>query len=97
MRIHPVAELKCNSQSARRLVAGATRQGIGPFVLERSYCDGAAVRRELDRQALFRARGHFPLRAFQQVESRCARLGLAVETKAGAGQSRIEYRHAMER
>src|ERR1700722_716809 len=97
MRIHPVAELKCNSQSAWRLVARATGEWIGPFVLERSYRNGASVRRELDRQARFRARRHFPLRAFQQVESRRARLGFAVESEAGAGQSRIEYRHAMER
>src|SRR5271168_1184159 len=97
MRIHPVAELKCNSQSARRLVAGATREWIGPFVLERSYRDTPAVRGKLDRQRRCRARRHFLLRALQQVEARRARLGFAVESEAGAGQARVEDRHAMER
>src|SRR5580704_16174245 len=97
MRIHPVPELQCNSQSAWRLVAGTTGKWIGPFVLERSYCDGPAVRRELDRPALLRARRHFPLRALQQIESCRARLRFAVESEAGTGQARVEYRHTMER
>src|ERR1700723_1316234 len=97
MRIHPVAELKCNSQSARRRVTGTTREWIGPFVLEGSYSEKAPVRWKLDWHARGHGRWHFALRPFQEIESRGARLRFAIESEAGAGQSRVEDGHAMER
>src|SRR5271156_663752 len=97
MGIHPGAELKCNSQSARRRKAWTTRQWIRPFVLERSDRDASTFRRKLDGQARRRARGHLSLRALLQIESRRTCFGLAIECEACAGEARIENLHAVER
>src|SRR5579862_4586961 len=97
MRIHPVAELKCNSQSAWRSVTGAAGKRIWPFVFERPYRDCSAVRRELDWQGLRGGLRHFTLRSFQQIESGSACLGFAIDPESRAGQFRVEDRHAMER
>src|SRR5260370_41957566 len=96
MRIHIRAKLKCNSQSARRLKTGTTGARIGPFVAEGFHRDRRAVRRKLDRYVQS-AGWHSPARAVQQIEARGAGSRFADDTEAGALQSGIEERHAMER